>query len=77
MLAIIAPLPNENVDTDQIIPARFLKTTEKQGLADALFCDWRYDADGAPKPEFVINRPEMQGRRILLAGDNFGCGSSR
>jgi 3-isopropylmalate/(R)-2-methylmalate dehydratase small subunit len=70
-------LPNENVDTDQIIPARFLKTTEKDGLAAALFCDWRYLADGTPNPDFVINRPEMQGRRILLAGDNFGCGSSR
>jgi 3-isopropylmalate/(R)-2-methylmalate dehydratase small subunit len=74
----VIPLPAENVDTDQIIPARFLKTTEKQGLADALFCDWRYEADGhTPKPEFVINKPDMQGRQILLAGDNFGCGSSR
>src|SRR4051812_50192473 len=74
----VIPLPAENVDTDQIIPARFLKTTEKQGLAAALFCDWRYDADGTtPKPEFVINKPEMQGRQILLAGDNFGCGSAR
>jgi 3-isopropylmalate/(R)-2-methylmalate dehydratase small subunit len=70
-------LPNENVDTDQIIPARFLKTTEKEGLASALFNDWRYLPDGTPNPDFVINRPEMQGRRILLAGDNFGCGSSR
>jgi len=75
---IAVPLDHPNVDTDQIIPARFLKTTEKQGLAAALFCDWRYDADGTtPKPEFVINKPEMQGRQILLAGDNFGCGSSR
>jgi 3-isopropylmalate/(R)-2-methylmalate dehydratase small subunit len=74
--ALIA-LPAENVDTDQIIPARFLKTTEKSGLADALFYDWRYDAEGQPKPDFIINRPEMQGRRILLAGDNFGAGSSR
>jgi 3-isopropylmalate/(R)-2-methylmalate dehydratase small subunit len=73
----VIPLPAENVDTDQIIPARFLKTTEKQGLAAALFCDWRYEADGSPKPDFVINRPEMQGRQILLVGDNFGCGSSR
>jgi 3-isopropylmalate/(R)-2-methylmalate dehydratase small subunit len=71
------PLPAENVDTDQIIPARFLKTTEKSGLAGALFNDWRYLADGAPNPEFVLNRPEMQGRQILLAGDNFGAGSSR
>ena len=73
----LIPLPAENVDTDQIIPARFLKTTEKSGLADALFNDWRYDADGTPKPDFVLNRPEMQGRQVLLAGDNFGCGSSR
>jgi len=73
----LIPLPAENVDTDQIIPARFLKTTEKSGLADALFYDWRYDADGSPKPDFVINLPQMQGRQILLAGDNFGSGSSR
>ncbi len=73
----LIPLPAENVDTDQIIPARFLKTTEKSGLADALFYDWRYDAEGHPRPDFVINLPEMQGRRILLAGDNFGSGSSR
>src|ERR687895_18099 len=71
------PLPAENVDTDQVIPARFLKTTEKSGLADALFNDWRYLADGTPNPDFVLNRPEMQGRRILLTGDNFGTGSSR
>lgn len=73
----LIPLPAENVDTDQIIPARFLKTTEKSGLADSLFYDWRYDADGAPKQDFIINRPEMQGRKVLLAGDNFGAGSSR
>ncbi|MEA2622100.1 MAG: 3-isopropylmalate/(R)-2-methylmalate dehydratase small subunit [Chloroflexota bacterium] len=73
----VIPMPAENVDTDQIIPARFLKTVEKNGLAAALFNDWRYAEDGSPRPEFVINRPEMQGRRILLAGDNFGCGSSR
>ncbi|MFI5261184.1 MAG: 3-isopropylmalate dehydratase small subunit [Candidatus Limnocylindrales bacterium] len=73
----LIPFPAENVDTDQIIPARFLKTTEKSGLAGALFNDWRYASDGAPRPDFVLNRPEMQGRRILLAGDNFGCGSSR
>jgi 3-isopropylmalate/(R)-2-methylmalate dehydratase small subunit len=73
----VVPLPAENVDTDQIIPARFLKTTEKSGLADALFCDWRYLPDGSPKPDFVLNRPGMADRRILLAGDNFGCGSSR
>ncbi len=70
-------LPNENVDTDQIIPARFLKVTDKAGLGKALFCDWRYGEGGAPKPDFVLNRPEAQGCRILVAGDNFGCGSSR
>jgi 3-isopropylmalate/(R)-2-methylmalate dehydratase small subunit len=73
----IVPLPAENVDTDQIIPARFLKVTDKTGLGDSLFCDWRYNADGSPKPEFVLNKPEMKTRQILLAGDNFGCGSSR
>ncbi len=71
------PLPAENVDTDQIIPARFLKTTEKSGLADALFNDWRYLPDGSPNPEFILNRPQMQGRQVLLVGDNFGAGSSR
>ena len=73
----VIPLPNENIDTDQIIPARYLKTTEKTGLADGLFRDWRYREDGTPNPDFVLNRPEMQGRQILLAGDNFGSGSSR
>ena len=73
----LIPLPTENVDTDQIIPARFLKTTEKSGLADSLFFDWRYDANGDPKPDFIINQSEMQGRQVLLAGDNFGAGSSR
>jgi 3-isopropylmalate/(R)-2-methylmalate dehydratase small subunit len=70
-------LPRENVDTDQIIPARFLKVTDKKGLGKALFTDWRYDAGGAPKPDFVLNRPEALGCQILVAGDNFGCGSSR
>ena len=74
----VIPLPAENVDTDQIVPARFLKVTDKAGLGEALFRDWRFDADGSLKePRFVLDRPEMQGRRILLAGDNFGCGSSR
>jgi 3-isopropylmalate/(R)-2-methylmalate dehydratase small subunit len=73
----LIPLPAENVDTDQIIPARFLKTTDKSGLADALFYDWRYDAEGQPRPDFVINQPAMAGRAVLLAGDNFGAGSSR
>lgn len=70
-------LPVENVDTDQIIPARFLKTTDKLGLGAAAFYDWRYTADGAPKPDFVLNRPEADGAQILVAGHNFGCGSSR
>ena len=70
-------LPINNVDTDQIIPARFLKTTSKIGLDKQLFNDWRYDAEGNPNPGFVINRPESQGVEVLLAGDNFGCGSSR
>jgi 3-isopropylmalate/(R)-2-methylmalate dehydratase small subunit len=73
----VIPLPSENVDTDQIIPARYLKTTEKTGLADGLFHDWRHREDGTPNPDFVLNRPEMRGRQILLAGDNFGSGSSR
>jgi 3-isopropylmalate/(R)-2-methylmalate dehydratase small subunit len=74
----VVPLPAENVDTDQIVPARYLKVTDKLGLAEALFRDWRFEEDGSKKePRFVIDRPEMEGRRILLAGDNFGCGSSR
>jgi 3-isopropylmalate/(R)-2-methylmalate dehydratase small subunit len=74
----VVPLPAENVDTDQIVPARYLKVTDKEGLADALFCDWRFNEDGTKKdPPFIIDRPGMDGRRILLAGDNFGCGSSR
>jgi len=71
------PLPAENVDTDQIIPARFLKVTDKHGLGDSLFCDWRYLQDGSPNPEFVLNEPASQGAQILIAGDNFGSGSSR
>jgi 3-isopropylmalate/(R)-2-methylmalate dehydratase small subunit len=71
------PMNRNDVDTDQIIPARFLKTVNRAGLGDQLFFDWRYLADGSPNPEFVINRPEMAGRNVLLAGDNFGCGSSR
>ena len=74
----LIPLPAENVDTDQIVPARFLKVTDKEGLADALFRDWRFEADGGLRePTFVLDKPQMAGRRILLAGDNFGCGSSR
>ena len=70
-------IARDNIDTDQIIPARFLKTISKVGLGDQLFCDWRYDADGKPKPDFVLNKPESKTRQVLLAGDNFGCGSSR
>ncbi len=70
-------LPIDNVDTDQIIPARVLKVTSKAGLGANLFSDWRYDAAGQPRPDFVLNRPEAEGARILVAGDNFGCGSSR
>jgi 3-isopropylmalate/(R)-2-methylmalate dehydratase small subunit len=73
----LVPLPVNNVDTDQIIPARFLKTTSKQGLDKQLFNDWRYDERGNPKPDFILNQPRAQGASILLAGDNFGCGSSR
>ena len=70
-------LPRENVDTDQIIPARFLTTTNRAGLGPHAFNDWRYLADGAPNPDFVLNREESRGAEILVAGNNFGCGSSR
>jgi 3-isopropylmalate/(R)-2-methylmalate dehydratase small subunit len=70
-------IPTTNIDTDQIIPARFLTTTTKAGLGRQLFADWRYRADGASNPEFALNRPEAQGAKILVAGRNFGCGSSR
>jgi len=75
--AKIVALPSENIDTDQIIPARFLKTTNKTGLGESLFADWRYNADGSPNPDFVLNRPDVQGAQALIAGNNFGCGSSR
>jgi 3-isopropylmalate/(R)-2-methylmalate dehydratase small subunit len=70
-------LPASNIDTDQIIPARFLTTTTREGLGRSLFADWRYDAQGAPRPDFVLNRPEARGCTVLVAGNNFGCGSSR
>jgi len=70
-------IPACDIDTDQIIPARFLKATDKQGMGDNLFADWRYHADGSPKSDFILNKPEAAGCQILLAGDNFGCGSSR
>jgi 3-isopropylmalate/(R)-2-methylmalate dehydratase small subunit len=73
----VVPLLVDNVDTDQIIPARCLKVIDKAGLGERLFADWRYDARGKPKPDFVLNEPEHRGAEVLLAGDNFGCGSSR
>ena len=73
----VVPLPVRDIDTDQIIPARFLKTIDKHGLGKNLFNDWRYTEDGSPKPEFILNQPRAEGAAILLAGDNFGCGSSR
>lgn len=73
----VVVLAIDNVDTDQIIPARFLKTVSKEGLGERLFCDWRYDSLGNPVPDFVLNRPRARDARVLLAGDNFGCGSSR
>lgn len=73
----VAPLPINDIDTDQIIPARFLKVTDKNGLGAAAFSDWRYEADGSPKPDFVLNKPEYQGATVLVGGTNFGAGSSR
>jgi 3-isopropylmalate/(R)-2-methylmalate dehydratase small subunit len=70
-------IPIDNIDTDQIIPARFLKTTSMEGLGDNLFLDWRYLADGSPNPDFPLNKPSARGAQILVAGANFGCGSSR
>ena len=73
----LIPLVEKDIDTDQIIPARFLKTTSKDGLGNHLFADWRYLQGGAPNPDFIFNQPQVQGAQILLAGSNFGCGSSR
>ena len=70
-------IESNDIDTDQIIPARFLKVIDKSGLGDNLFCDWRYNQDGTPIPDFVLNKPEAKSAKILVAGDNFGCGSSR
>jgi 3-isopropylmalate dehydratase/3-isopropylmalate/(R)-2-methylmalate dehydratase small subunit len=72
-----APLPLANIDTDQIIPKQFLKTVEREGLGRGLFFDFRFDEAGKEKPDFVLNRPEYKGAGVLVAGDNFGCGSSR
>jgi 3-isopropylmalate dehydratase/3-isopropylmalate/(R)-2-methylmalate dehydratase small subunit len=75
--AKIAPLPLANIDTDQIIPKQFLKTVEREGLGRGLFYDFRFDENGKEKNDFVLNRPEFKGAGVLVAGDNFGCGSSR
>ncbi len=73
----VVVMPVNDIDTDQIIPARFLKVTDKKGLGKNLFADWRYESDGSPKPDFILNQAKSQGAQVLLAGDNFGCGSSR
>ena len=75
--ATMVVIPTENIDTDQIIPARFLKVTDKNGLGDNLFCDWRYNEDGSPIEAFILNTEQGKKAQILVAGDNFGCGSSR
>jgi 3-isopropylmalate/(R)-2-methylmalate dehydratase small subunit len=77
LTASMVAIPTENIDTDQIIPARFLKVTDKKGLGDNLFCDWRYNPDGSPNPDFILNTAQAHKAKILVAGDNFGCGSSR
>ncbi|HEX9029057.1 MAG TPA: 3-isopropylmalate dehydratase small subunit [Anaerolineales bacterium] len=77
LTSVVIPLLKNDIDTDQIIPARYLKVTDKAGLAEGLFSGWRYLPSGAPDPTFPLNRPEYQGASILMAGDNFGCGSSR
>jgi 3-isopropylmalate/(R)-2-methylmalate dehydratase small subunit len=77
LTSCVMPLRVNDIDTDQIIPAQFLKATDKNGLADALFYHWRYNDDKSPKADFVLNQSEYKGAQILLAGDNFGCGSSR
>jgi 3-isopropylmalate/(R)-2-methylmalate dehydratase small subunit len=73
----LAPLPINDIDTDQIIPARYLKVTDKAGLGEACFADWRYESDGTPKADFFLNNPQYNGAGILVGGNNFGCGSSR
>jgi len=77
LISRVILLPVNDIDTDQIIPARFLKATDKDGMGNNLFADWRYNTDGSPKTDFVLNQPESEGCQILLVGDNFGCGSSR
>ncbi len=77
LTGVVAPLDRVNVDTDQIIPAVFLKSIERSGFEDALFAAWRYNEDGSPKPDFVLNQDEYRSAKVLVAGNNFGCGSSR
>lgn len=77
IISRVVALPNENIDTDQIIPARYLKAIDKAGMGNNLFADWRYDSAGKPKPDFALNQPRARGAQILLAGNNFACGSSR
>ena len=77
LTGLVAPLDRVNVDTDQIIPKQYLKTIKRTGLREGLFTDWRYGSDGSPNPDFFLNQPHYQGATILLARDNFGCGSSR
>jgi 3-isopropylmalate/(R)-2-methylmalate dehydratase small subunit len=77
LTSYVIPLPQNDVDTDQIIPARYLKVTDKAGLAEGLFSGWRFLPDGSPNPDFPLNQPGYQGCQALLVGDNFGCGSSR
>jgi 3-isopropylmalate/(R)-2-methylmalate dehydratase small subunit len=74
---LVAPLDRANIDTDQIIPKQFLKRVERSGFGEFLFFDWRYDDQGRPRPDFVLNQPQYQGASILVTGPNFGCGSSR
>jgi len=75
--SICVPIMRKNIDTDQIIPARYLKAIDKDSVADGLFADWRYNPDGTINKDFILNQPEYDNAQILLAGDNFGCGSSR
>src|ERR1700738_5061379 len=77
LTGMVIPLDRTNVNTDEITPARFLKTIKRTGFADALFANWRFRNDGTPDPDFVLNQSRYQGASILLVGDNFGCGSSR
>ena len=77
LTGVVAPIDRINIDTDQIIPAVFLKSIERSGFEDALFSSWRYNAAGSPNPEFVLNKPAYTNANVLVAGPNFGCGSSR